>query len=53
MSPIDDDARLRITRRHFFGRTGAGIGAAALGSLLSGDAKADAALPGFPNFAPH
>src|SRR5579871_4155152 len=41
-----------MTRRHFFGLTGAGIGTAALGSLLSGDAKAEGGLPGFPNFAP-
>src|SRR5579862_778154 len=41
-----------MTRRHFFGLTGAGIGTAALGSLLSGDAKAEGGPPGFPNFAP-
>ncbi|HLX46235.1 MAG TPA: DUF1501 domain-containing protein [Bryobacteraceae bacterium] len=51
MSPIDNH-RLMMTRRHFFGLTGAGIGTAALGSLLSGDAKAEGGPPGFPNFAP-
>jgi hypothetical protein len=51
MNPIDQ-AKLAMTRRHFFGLTSAGIGTAALGSLLAGDAKADAGLPGFPNFAP-
>ncbi len=30
-----DDRRLLLTRRHFFGRTATGIGAAALGSLLN------------------
>jgi hypothetical protein len=34
MDPIRE-RQLLITRRHFFGRTAAGIGAAALGSLLS------------------
>jgi hypothetical protein len=51
MNPADQ-AKLAMTRRHFFGLTGAGIGTAALGSLLAGDAKAEGGLPGFPNFAP-
>src|SRR5512143_3980280 len=34
MNPQIEHARL-ITRRHFFGRTATGIGAAALGSLLN------------------
>ena len=55
-----------ITRRHFFGRSALGLGTAALGSLLAGDAAAtqDAGgvqgaglkgiggLPGLPHFAP-
>lgn len=39
MHPLDE-RRLLITRRHFFGRTAAGLGAAALGSLLNPDAFA-------------
>ena len=46
MSPID------ITRRHFFHRASTGIGVVALASLLARDGRADAPLPGFPNFAP-
>ena len=56
--------RLMQTRRHFFGATAAGIGTAALGSLLQDDLQAaktavdgtrTAALPGvppLPHFAP-
>jgi len=49
--------RLLITRRHFFGLHSAGVGAAALATLLSDDLggqSADAAggLAGFPHFAP-
>jgi len=40
---------ISLTRRHFFGKTATGIGAAALGSLLANDAGA---LPGIPHFAP-
>ena len=48
-------------RRHFFGRTATGIGMAALGSLLGGEAVADPSLlaplslPNNPtsHFAPH
>jgi len=44
-----------VTRRHFFGRSSAGIGAAALASLLGPDltaGKKTAGLPGIPHFAP-
>ena len=47
-----------INRRVFLQRTGAGVGSAALGSLLGRTAlaavgnQAHAALPGFPNFTP-
>jgi hypothetical protein len=34
MNPLRENS-LRLTRRHFFGRTAAGIGVAALGSLLN------------------
>ena len=63
MGPVDD-RRLLMTRRHFFGRSAAGIGSAALAGLLGKDlmaeetAKAAASdrpfppLPGFPNFPP-
>jgi hypothetical protein len=40
---------LSVTRRQFFSRTSAGIGAAALASLLPKDAMATG-LAGFPNF---
>jgi hypothetical protein len=50
VDPIEEK-RLLITRRHFFSRSGTGLGAAALASLLAKDASA-AALPGLPNFAP-
>jgi Protein of unknown function (DUF1501) len=43
--------RLLITRRHFFNRSGTGVGVAALATLLARDTQA-AALPGMPNFAP-
>lgn len=49
--------QLGITRRHFFGRTSAGIGTAALASLLNEDSTAakptqprHGGLPDFPNF---
>jgi hypothetical protein len=35
IDPIQNESRLLMTRRHFFGRTATGIGAAALGSLLN------------------
>jgi hypothetical protein len=40
---------LSVTRRQFFAKTSAGIGTAALASLLPKDALATG-LPGFPNF---
>lgn len=54
------EAQLQINRRHFFGRTGAGIGALALGSLLNTRANADEDIArngvggqlGLPHFAP-
>ena len=52
MNPLDQ-ARLSITRRHFFARTATGLGAAALGSLFAADGpKSAGALPGLPHFAP-
>jgi hypothetical protein len=56
--PIQQEARLLMTRRHFFGRTAAGIGAAALGSLLNPGLFAPLARAGGagalggPHFAP-
>jgi hypothetical protein len=59
MNPLREH-ELLINRRHFFGRTAAGIGAAALGSLLNPNlfsafgAEPDAAptILGKPHFAP-
>ncbi len=51
MDPVEQ-AKLLMTRRHFFGRSSAGLGAAALSSLLAGNADAAAGLPGLPNFPP-
>jgi len=59
MNPLRE-RELLINRRHFFGRTAAGIGAAALGSLLNPNmfsafgAQPDAAqsILGNPHFAP-
>src|SRR5437762_14203578 len=59
MNPVLEN-RLLMTRRHFFGRGAAGIGAAALGSLLNPNLfaalanEADSSkLPlGKPHFAP-
>ena len=56
----EEQFRLAVTRRHFFGLTSTGIGAAALGSLLNPSVFAGAmdvnpktgGLPGFPNFPP-
>jgi hypothetical protein len=55
MNPLREH-ELLITRRHFFGRTAAGLGAAALGSVLNPNlfgAQADSAatLLGQPHFA--
>jgi hypothetical protein len=52
------ESRLLMTRRHFFGRTAAGLGAAALGSLLNpglfaaSGPPAIAGAPGQPHFTP-
>jgi hypothetical protein len=46
------DLPLRLTRRHFLGRTSAGIGAAALGSLLDPRLMASSGLRDLPHFAP-
>jgi hypothetical protein len=52
MDPFEE-ARLNITRRHFFSRTSNGIGIAALTSLLSaGETKSPDGLPGLPHFPP-
>ncbi|MCH2366846.1 MAG: DUF1501 domain-containing protein [Planctomycetes bacterium] len=40
-----------LTRRHFFGRSSAGIGTAALASLLGGNVEATPGGPGLPHFA--
>jgi hypothetical protein len=56
MNPLLDHDLL-LTRRHFFGRSAAGIGLAALASLLERDlraadgATADGGLPDLPHFA--
>ena len=50
MNPIDE-RKLLLTRRHFFGLAGMGLGRVALASLLARDAEADA-LPGLPYFKP-
>ncbi len=41
-----------MTRRHFFGRASAGLGTAALSTLLAGKAEATPGLQGLPNFPP-
>jgi hypothetical protein len=64
MHPLIDH-ELLLTRRHFFGRTASGIGAAAIASLLAGDlqsatsekdasqaAQAPGGRPGLPHFKP-
>ena len=53
-SQLEYARRLAFTRRHFFARTSAGIGTAALASLLQNDALAapTGALTGLPHFAP-
>ncbi|MBI4905670.1 MAG: DUF1501 domain-containing protein [Acidobacteria bacterium] len=52
MHPIEE-TKLAITRRHFFGKSATGAGAAALASVLQGEAKAaTGGLPGIPHFAP-
>ncbi|MSU34271.1 MAG: DUF1501 domain-containing protein [Pedosphaera sp.] len=58
---LDRESRQAVTRRTFLQRSASGIGLAALGSLLSGSAAAEAVqgrsnaevgLPGFPNSTP-
>lgn len=44
MNPIEE-GRLLMTRRHFFSRSAQGIGVAALGSLLSDEARAATHFP--------
>ena len=65
MDPIREHIE-RMTRRHFFGRTGLGLGTAALSTLLAEHARSDttpaagltpgttttAGLPGLPHFPP-
>src|SRR5262245_28537655 len=59
MSPLAESLAL-WTRRHFFGRSGAAAGVAALASLLGGDVVAETKKPaevigglaGVPHFAP-
>ncbi len=53
---IQDIFAQQQSRRYFFGRSAAGIGVAALASLMNesraADSQAHGGLPGFPNFAP-
>ena len=51
MHPIEQ-AKLMMTRRHFFGRASTGIGAAALAALAAPDTRASEGLPGLPHFQP-
>ena len=51
MDPVTQHNAL-LTRRHFFGRSSAGIGTAALASLLGGGAAAAPGAAGLPHFAP-
>ena len=51
MHPLDE-AKLLLTRRHFFGLAGTGIGTAALATLAAQDAQASEGLPGLPHFPP-
>jgi hypothetical protein len=51
VNPIEQ-AKLQMTRRHFFGRASAGLGTAALSTLLAGKAEATPGLQGLPNFPP-
>jgi uncharacterized protein (DUF1501 family) len=45
-APIPQDLKSRITRRHFFGECGLGVGKIALASLLCGGSRALAGAPG-------
>ncbi len=53
---ISSGVREALTRRHFFGRTAAGVGSMALAHLLGRDLEAaetpPGGLPGLPHFAP-
>ena len=56
---IEQELRLSLTRRHFFGLGSIGIGTAALASIMAPDAfgvtsepAVSGALPGLPHFAP-
>src|SRR5687767_6919921 len=55
MNPFLEN-QLHMTRRHLLGRTGAGLGLAALASLLGGQKNevraADRGLAGLPHFTP-
>jgi hypothetical protein len=51
MKPVEE-AKLLMTRRHFFSRGSTGLGLAALGTLLSKNSSADTGLAGLPHFAP-
>ncbi len=54
MTP-EQECKLAITRRHFFGLASTGIGTAALASLMTPNAfgvETSDGLPGFPNFPP-
>jgi hypothetical protein len=44
--------QVNLTRRHFFGRMGLGLGIPALAHLFSRDLLAKGGLPGLPHFAP-
>ncbi len=50
MDPVTQHDAM-LTRRHFFGRSSAGIGTAALASLLGGNVEATPGGPGLPHFA--
>jgi hypothetical protein len=49
---LDHPLQVAIARRQFLGSACAGVGTAALASLLGSRAQAAAGLPGFPNFPP-
>src|SRR6195952_4549283 len=51
MNPIRE-RELMLTRRQLFGRAAAGLGTAALGSIMAPSAFAAKGLPGLPHFAP-
>jgi hypothetical protein len=51
LDPIEQ-TKVLMTRRHFFGRSSVGLGAAALRTLLAGKAEAAGGLPDLPHFPP-